>query len=165
MEKKKILIAGGAGILAIAAWFYFKKKRSNVIVANSDSEDSGFYDVPMNGMNIPGYVGGDFISNISVSANPELLSMLNNKYMPLFGFVGTTTVSVPVYVPVKPVKNKCPAPPKPRNNYIWEFGKNSTILDWERYQINPEGWCKPIRETSMAPSSQNYGPLQQIRSL
>lgn len=94
MEKKYIV--GGAAALGLILFLMYRKR--TVYITNVTAPEK---DIDISGMNIPGYQGGDFISNITVEANPSLLSMLNNKFMPLFGFVGTTTIGVPVYLPAK----------------------------------------------------------------
>jgi hypothetical protein len=92
MENKKaaLIVAGGAAIL----YFLYRRSRKTVAVSVEQIQD----EIPETGMNIPGYQGGDFISDIDVLVNPNLLGMLQHKMMPLYGFVGTTTIGVPVPV-------------------------------------------------------------------
>jgi len=111
MENKKLVIAGVVG-LGLLIWFGIRPKSVSQSFVDADENEM----FGNQGMNIPGYVGGDFISNIDVEVNPDLLGMLANKYMPLFGFVGTTTVGVPIYVPVQQTRTRNPCldlPPPP----------------------------------------------------
>ena len=101
METKKIALIGGSAI--VIAYLFWRRATAQLTVNEGDEIIPEI--VPESGMNIPGYQGGDFISDIDVLVNPNLLAMLQYKMMPLFGFVGTTVIETPVYVPV-PEKKK-----------------------------------------------------------
>ena len=112
METKKIALIGAAAIGV--AYLLYRNAVSQLTVNEGDIVADT---VPESGMNIPGYQGGNFVSDIDVLVNPNLLAMLQYKMMPLFGFVGTTVIETPVYVPLSPTKK----PPKV-NQFIGRWG-------------------------------------------
>lgn len=134
MEKKTVYIAAGGGALILLLLYWRSRNRVSVQMNETIPE------VPETGMNIPGYQGGDFISDIDVLVNPELLGMLSYKFMPLYGFVGTTTIPVPVYVPVRSSPQYCD-PPVNRGP-LQDPGGFKYYQDMKRYKANPKYWCQ-----------------------
>lgn len=93
MEKKKIALIG-VGILVLGALAYRAYSSAPELATVSTNPAS-----PDFTGNIPGFTGQGFKSDINVTVNPSILSQLDSKYMPLFGFVGmTTTGSLPTSI-------------------------------------------------------------------
>lgn len=155
MDKKKTaLVAGGIGIVLFLLW---RRSRRSVSVSSEQIGET----VPEEGMNIPGYRGGDFVSDIDVIVNPSLLGFLNYKMMPLYGFVGTTTIKVPVPVYVREATNYCGPPNKPNPNDMMD--QLRYVSEMRQYQANPKYWCRT--SSSMRSGSGTSTARETIRSV
>ena len=86
---KKTLLFGGAAIAGVLFLLY----RSNKAGGNISIGDTS--------TNISAGSPPGFLNEITVKADPNLLADLNQKYMPLFGFVGmTTTGQLPTVISI-----------------------------------------------------------------
>lgn len=95
MENKTKVILGVGGIVVVLLLLKGGANQSNAAI------DWG---VPFGGMFPPNSDPAGFNTQIDVKADPNLLGMLDQKYMPLFGFVGmTSTGSLPGTINVSSV--------------------------------------------------------------
>lgn len=86
---KKTLLIGGAAIAGVLFMLYrHNKAGDNISIGDTNT-------------NISTGSPPGFLNEITVKADPNLLADLNQKYMPLFGFVGmTTTGQMPVAISI-----------------------------------------------------------------